>query len=192
MRFVKGILRKIDHFVIYFISNFLGNAVCNTTLNTLGFITIYEVLAFCLHDLFFFLSHRTAYQIASAKTISGQTAHDLHYLLLIHNTAIRRCQDRLKLRAVIHNAVTVIFALYILWNEIHRTRTVQRISCQNIFHTLWFKLRHKALHATAFQLEDTVRLTGTDHVKHFFVIKWNAKKRIVFDSCHFSCILYDC
>ena len=61
MGFIKCILCKIDHIIIYLVCRLLGNPVCNTSRNPLFFITINKVLTFPRHDISLFLGHRTTH-----------------------------------------------------------------------------------------------------------------------------------
>ena len=156
MRFIKCILCKIYHFIIDFIRCRLVDSICNTSRNSLCFISINEVLALFFHDRGLLFGHCSTYQVASAQSITGQVTHDLHNLLLIYDTSISRLQNRLQLRAVITNRVRTVFAPDILRNEIHRARTVQGNSRDYIFKALRFQFFHEVLHSRAFKLEHTI------------------------------------
>ena len=93
MGLIKGILCKINHIIIDLICSFLINSICNTSGNSLCFISINKVLALLFHDRGLLFGHCTAHQVASAQSITCQITDDLHNLLLIDNTPIRRLQD---------------------------------------------------------------------------------------------------
>ena len=136
MRLVKCIFCKINHLIINLIGNLFTDSVCNTSRNPFRLISIYKVLALFLHHIALFLGHRTAHQVASSKCIPSQIPHNLHNLLLIHNTSIRRFQNRFQLWTIIGDRIHIIFPFDILWDKIHRSRTIQRNSRNNILQTL--------------------------------------------------------
>ena len=170
MRLVKCVLCEIDHLIVDFICNLLRNSICHASRNVLFRIAVDKILALSLHHIRFFLTHRTAQKVTSPQRISGQIPHDLHNLFLINDTAVCRFQDRLQLRAVIGGKFRVILSFYILRNEIHRPRAVQRDSRDNIFQTLRLQFLHEALHPRTFQLEDSVRLAASQKLHHRRVI----------------------
>ena len=138
MGFVKGIFCKICHLIENLVGNFLGNTVCHTARHALFFIAVHKILTLSGHDIAFFLGHGTTYQITSSQCITCQIPHNLHDLLLINDTSIRRIQDRFQLRTVIHNGRRIIFTTDIGWDKIHRSRTIQGNSGNDIFQALWF------------------------------------------------------
>ena len=156
MRLIKCVFCKIDHIVINLICRLLRNSIGNTAWYAFRFVSINKVLALLLHDCCFFLGHCTTYQVAPSKCITCQITHDLHNLLLIHDTSICRFQDRLQLRTVIFDRIRAIFSPDILRNKIHRPRTIQGNSRDHILQTLWFQFLHKVLHSRTFQLEHTI------------------------------------
>ena len=76
--------------------------------------------------------------VTSSKAVTRKVTHDLHYLLLIYDTSIRRCKNWFKLWTVIFNVSLIILSLDVLWYKIHRSRTIKRYSGDNIFHALRF------------------------------------------------------
>ena len=110
MGLIKGILCKVDHFIVNMIGRHFINTVCNTALYSLGFISVNEILTLFFHHSSLFLTHGTAHQVASSHGISGQVADDLHYLLLVYNTPVSRAQNRLQLRAFIGNGAFIILS----------------------------------------------------------------------------------
>ena len=90
MRFVKRILGEVDHGVVDTVGSLLADAVGNTALDAALGISVYEALALRVDDVLFFLAHRTADVVRLPHRISRKLLHDLHNLLLIHDTAIGR------------------------------------------------------------------------------------------------------
>ena len=168
MAFIEGILCEIGHFIKYCFGSLFGYSVGKTAGN-LSFNTINKVMSFLCHDLSFFLAHGTPYKVASSEAVSGKVTNNLHNLLLINNTAVSILKNRLKCRRRILNITGIIFAPNIFGYEIHRTRTIERNSGYKVLKTARFKLLHELLHATAFKLENTFRLSGGNHCIDIFV-----------------------
>ncbi len=95
MGFVESILCKIHHVVIDPGGHLLGNTVCHASGHPFFLISINKVSPLFLHHCLLFLAHGTAHQIAPPKSVAAKIPDDLHYLLLIYNTAIGRRQNRL-------------------------------------------------------------------------------------------------
>ena len=138
MRFVECVLCKIHHGIVDLIRRLLTDTVCNTAFDPLLLISVNEIVALRINDILLFLTHRTADVIRLSHGIAGKILHDLHDLLLVDNTAICRLQDRFQFLAGVCDALRLVFSLNVLWNEIHRSRTVQRDSGDNILQTLRF------------------------------------------------------
>ena len=124
MGFVKSVLGEINHLVINFVSHFFINSVFNAAGNSL-FISVNKCLTLFFHDIQFLLGHGTAQKIASPQGKAAKALHDLHYLLLINDTAMGRLQNRLQLRTIIMDCIRSVLSSDVLRNKIHRTRTVQ-------------------------------------------------------------------
>jgi len=186
MRFIKCILCKIYHFIINFIRCRLVDSICNTSRNSLCFISINEVLALFFHDRGLLFGHCSTYQVASAQSITCQVPNNLHNLLLIDNTPIRRLQDRLQLRAVVTDGIRTVFAPDILRDKIHGARAVKRNSCDHIFQTLRLQFLHEIFHSRTFKLKYTIRTTGAKGIQNLFIIIIN----LLHIQSH-SCILLD-
>ena len=90
MGLVESVFCKVNHLVVDVVCRLLVNAVVHTALNPFRLVAVDKVLAFLLHDRRFLLAHGTAHQVASSHSISGQITHNLHHLLLVHDTAIGR------------------------------------------------------------------------------------------------------
>ena len=136
MGFVESVLGKIHHGIVDLIRRLLADSVCNTALDPLLLISVNEIVALRINDILLFLTHRTADVIRLSHGIAGKILHDLHDLLLVDDTAVRRLQDRFQFLAGVCYALRLVFSLNVLWNEIHRTRTVQRDSGNDILEAL--------------------------------------------------------
>ena len=70
------------------IADFFGYSVRNTTFHALFLVTVNEVFAFLCHNIRLFLGHGTTHQIAPAIAVARKLTYNLHYLLLIYDTAV--------------------------------------------------------------------------------------------------------
>ena len=150
MGLVKRIFCEVNHLIIDMIGGCLGNSPGNASRDLLLRISIDKVLALLFHDCRFLFRHGTAYKIGSAHGIACKIPHNLHDLLLVHNTAIGWLQDRLHLRAVIAYTLRMAFPVYVLWNKVHRTRSVKGNAGNDVLKTGRLQVFHKACHATGF------------------------------------------
>ncbi len=173
MRLVEGIFGKIHHVFIDLSRRFLIDAPGDTAGYPFLLVSVYKIGPLLLHHRLLFLAHGTADKIASSHGIASQVSHDLHHLLLIHDTAVGRCQNRLQLRAGVDHRIMIIFPLNILGNKFHGPRPVQRDPGYNILQIPGTKLLHKALHPPAFQLENAVCPAGADGGQHLGIIVVN-------------------
>ena len=146
MGFIKGIGGEADHLIIDLIGNLLGDTIGNAALYPLFLVSIDKVLPLRLHHLCLLFGHGTAHQITSSVTVARQAPHDLHHLLLIDDAAVSGCKDRLKLWTVISNGIPIASSRNILWNKVHRTRTIQGNTGHDLCHALRLQLFHKLLH----------------------------------------------
>ena len=147
MRLVEGILREVDHLVIDVVRRRLIDAPRDAARDVLLRITIDEVLPLLLHDLRFFLAHGTAHEVRASHRVAGEITHDLHDLLLVDDTAIGRLEDRTDLRAVVADRFRVLLALYVLRDEVHRTRSVECDTGDDVLDALRLQPLHEILHA---------------------------------------------
>ena len=90
MGFIKGVLCKVDHFIVNVIGRLFIDAVGNTAPYSFRLIAIDEILALLLHHSRLFLTHGAAHKIASAHGIASQIPDNLHDLLLVYNAPIGR------------------------------------------------------------------------------------------------------
>ena len=171
MGLVEGVFGKIHHIVVNPGSNLFGNAVCHTPRHALRFISVNEVSPLLFHHGLLFLAHGAAHQIAPPKGIAPQIPDNLHYLLLINDTAVGGVKNRLKLGTGISNGARIAFSPDILGNEIHRPRPVKSNPGNDILKALRAELLHKTFHAAAFKLENSVRASRPNGRKHLFIVK---------------------
>ena len=99
-------------------------------------VAVNKILPLLCHNCRLFLGHRPPHEVTASERITAQIPDNLHYLLLIHNAAVRRLEDRLKLRTVIRNLIRMILAANILGNKVHWSRTVQRDAGDHILQAL--------------------------------------------------------
>ena len=173
MGLIERIFRKVHHFIINLRGDIFRDAVRHTSGYALLRISIDEIRPLLFHHGLLFLTHGTTHEIASPKGIATQITYDLHYLLLINNTAVGRCQNRLQLRTQIGNRSKIALSLNIFRDKVHRSRAVEGNPGNNIFKVLWLQFLHEVLHSCTFQLEHTVRFTGSDGCQNLFIIKIN-------------------
>ena len=169
MAFIKGIFCKVRHFIKNLFCRFYGNPVFHTAGHLVP-IPIDKFFPFLCHHGCLFLAHRTAHQVTSAQTVACQIPHNLHYLLLIHDTAVGVFQNRLQLRMGILHLAACIFPLDIFRDKIHRPGAIKRNPRNHILQAAWLQLSHKLLHAAAFQLEHALCFALANHVIHHRII----------------------
>ena len=173
MGLVEGILGEIRHIVVYLLRRLLRNPSRHAARHILLRIAVDKVLPLLLHHILLLLAHGTAHQIAPAQRIAAQVPHDLHHLLLVHDTAVGRRKDRLQLRTGIADCRFAVFPLYIPGNKLHGPRTEQRYPGYNILKILRLQFLHKVSHPAALQLEYPLRPAGADGGKHFIVVEFH-------------------
>ena len=173
MGFVEGILGEIHHIIIDAARNLLTDSLGDAARYSLLRVSVDEVCALLLHDRLLFLTHGTAHEVAPPHGIAAQITHNLHNLLLIDNTAVGGLQNRLELRTGVDDLVMVVFSFYVSRNEIHRARTVQGNTGNDILKALRPQFLHEVLHSGALQLEDSLRLSGSDICQHLWIIVVN-------------------
>ena len=88
MGLVEGIFSKINHLIVDVVCGLLVNPIVHTALNPFRLAAVDKVLALLFHDRRLFLTHGAAHQIAASHGVSGQITHNLHNLLLVHDTSI--------------------------------------------------------------------------------------------------------
>ena len=136
MGLVERVFCKIHHFRVNFQTDLFRNAPGHTAGHALLGIAVNEIRPFFFHDRLLFLAHRTANQVASSHRVAAEVAHNLHNLLLIHDTAVGRRQDRFQLRTGIGDFVMIVFSFNIFWNKVHRPGTVQGNTRDDILQVL--------------------------------------------------------
>ena len=180
MGFIKGILGKVDHIVVYFIGHGLADSIPDAARNVFLLVSVDKVLPFLLHHLYLFFGHGAAQDIASPVGIARQVTHDLHHLLLVNNAAVRRLENRLQLRTVIAYQLRMALSVDVLRNKIHRTRTVEGDTRNNVFQRGRLQFLHKALHSAGLQLKHAFALTRADHSHDVRIIVINIPEADLF------------
>ena len=191
MGFIKCVCGKADHFIVDLIGNFLRNAIGDTSLYALFLIAVHKVLAFRLHDRCFLFGHGSTHQITSSITVAGETTDNLHNLLLINDATVGGCQDRLKLRTVIMNALPVASSLQILRNKVHRARTVQGDTGDNFRHAFRLQLLHELLHPGALKLEDSLGASARDQLPYILILQIQMQHILIAHATHSGGILHN-
>ena len=160
MGLVEGVLGKIHHGVVDPGGHLLVDPARGTAGDTFLRISVDEIAALLLHDGLLLFAHGTADQVTPAKGVAAQVADDLHDLLLVDDTAVSRFEDGLQFRAGVVDRAAVVFARYVLRNEVHGTGAVEGDACDDILEVFRPQLFHEILHAAGFQLENTVCPSG--------------------------------
>ena len=173
MGFIKGVLGKIHHFIIDLGSNLLRNPLCHASRHLLLFISVNKVGALLFHNGLLLFAHGTPHQIAPSQGIASQVADDLHDLLLVHDTAIGRLQDRFQLGTAVGNRGSIVLSPDIFGNKVHWPRTVQRNSRNDVLQVLRPELLHEAFHSAAFKLEHAVRFSCSDGSQNLLIVHVN-------------------
>ena len=155
---VEGIGCKGHHVVEYGLRSFPGYAVSDASgdLNVSLFIqlAVDEEFLFLHHDLVLLLGHGTAHQVGSSVAVSSQVSYDLHYLLLVYETAVGNVQNRRKFIRDIADLFRMFLVLDVFWNGVHGTRSVEGYSCDDIFKARGLQVFHELGHSAGFQLEN--------------------------------------
>ena len=170
MGFIKRIFGKIDHLVIDLVGDLLADPVVDAARHPVLRISVDKTFPLFFHDGCFFLGHGTAQKISTPQRITRQRLYDLHDLLLINDAPVSLFQDRFQQRRIIGHGLRMVLSFDVLRNKIHRSRTVQGDSGDDVFQAFGFQLLHEVLHAAAFQLEHTFRLAGADHFQYFRIV----------------------
>ena len=106
------------------------------------------------HLLGLLLAHCAAQQIGATERITADDLRSLHHLFLIHHDAEGFLQHRLQAVVVILRRLGAVLARDVVRDQIHRTRTVQRVERGQVFQPRRLGLREQVLHACRFKLED--------------------------------------
>ena len=173
MGFVEGVLGKVDHLIENFIRHLLGNPPIDTAFHSFFLVAVHEILPLFRHHIALFLGHGTADQVTSSQRVAGQFHNDLHYLLLVDDTAVGGGQDTFQLRTIIADFGLISLSFNVFGNKIHGTRPVQGNARDDIFQVSGLELLHEGFHPGAFKLEHTLRFPLADHLVHFRVVIGN-------------------
>ena len=90
MGFVERIFGKIDHGIVDRVRCLLADAIGDTALNPLFFISINKVLPLRIDDILLLFTHGPSDVIRLSHRIACQLLHNLHNLLLVDDTAVGR------------------------------------------------------------------------------------------------------
>ncbi len=90
MGFVKGIFGKIHHILIDAARRFFVNPLGYAAGNLFRFVSVNKVRPLLFHHRLLLFTHGTAHQIAPPQGVASQITDNLHYLLLVNDTAIGR------------------------------------------------------------------------------------------------------
>ena len=157
--FVEGILRKRIQLFVDFLSNFLGDAIVYATGDSFAIggpsATMDEQLAQVLHHLRFLFGHGIANVVGKSGRKTCKFFYQLHNLLLVDNTAVCYCQDRLHRWVQVVNFGFVELASDKVVDVLHWAGTIQGNTSDDFFQVGGLHAVHKVGHATTFKLEDT-------------------------------------
>ena len=124
---IKCIFGKVDHLVKDMVCHILRDAPPDTAFHAFFLIAVDEVCPLLRHDIGLFLGLGTG-----ADDHHRGLHNNLHDLFLIDDTSVGRLQNLFQFRTAVADAVSVILSFDIFRNKIHRARTVQRDSGDNI------------------------------------------------------------
>ena len=116
-------------------------------------------------------AHCTAKFVGFPERVARNFPCDVHDLLLIHDTAVRNFQGVFKHRVQIMNVFGVEFAIDIVRDKLHRTRSIKRNASDNFFQTVGLKLHHELFHAFLFKLENRFRFAVGDEFINVRIVK---------------------
>lgn len=69
------------------------------------------------------------------------------------------------------NVLGMEFAIYIVRDKLHRTRSIKRHACDNFFQTVGLKLHHELFHTFLFKLENRFRFAIGDEFINVRIVK---------------------
>ena len=99
--------------------------------------TVAELHKFSLKLVLLFLAHDPPEDIGLSESITGNYLGNLHYLFLINDDSVCCLEDVLEIWMRIFYLPDSAFAVYVLVDELHRPRTVERIQAYKIFDLAW-------------------------------------------------------
>ena len=129
MRFVKAVGCELG--------NLIKDVRCMFTTNTILFRAIDKQRALLFHFLGDFFTHRTAQQICAAERVTRHDLGQLHDLFLIDHDAVGFFEDRLQHRVHVIWFFQTVLTRDVIWDIIHRPRTIQGHHSDNIFKRIW-------------------------------------------------------
>ena len=176
VRLVERVTCKLQYLVEKVVCDFLAYAVCNRPGNVFArlvafeFAAVQEYVALLFENGEFLLGDSASHNIRAAETESRNLLRDLHNLLLIHYAPVGVFQNLFEKRVRILHLVGVTFAFQEQVDKLHRTGTVHRNACHDVFEVVRLKLRHKLFHAAAFKLEHRLAIARSNQFVHLVVL----------------------
>ncbi|MNM85445.1 hypothetical protein D3C81_975590 [compost metagenome] len=177
----KAVVGKADDHVVYRVR--LGFTIA------LRLASDDEMASLLIEHLAFFLGHRPTQQIGFTQRKARHFGSDLHDLLLVHDDAVRIFQDRLKIPVRIFHTDLPMLAGDEFGDELHGTRTVQRIDGNDVLECRRLELLQHSPHARGLQLEHAGRLSAAQHLVRCRIVVRNKPEigcaaRLLLDPVH--------
>ena len=151
VRLVKAVTRELLHQVKHFVGFFFRQAVNAGTLA--------KYFAVGRHLFFIFFTHCTAQHVGSTERVTTQNLRGLHHLFLVNHDAVGFFQHRLDAWVRVFRHLFALFTGNVGRNQVHRTRSVQRIHRNQIFQAIGPGVFEHSLHADTFKLENSFGFT---------------------------------
>ena len=170
MSLIKGIIGKVDDFIINGLCRCFRNTLCHRTGNALRRIAVNEHLSLFFDDFHLLFGNRTTDIICLAHGIAAQGLEDGDNLLLIDDTAVGNLQNRLQKRCLIANFSRIQLIGDKHRNGIHRTGSVQCYNSGQIFNGGGPHIYTHTGDTGGLQLENALSLTLSQHCKGFRII----------------------
>ncbi len=141
----------------------LLDAVCDTAVD--------KFLALFGDKLLDLLADGLAQYVRFAERESCEVASDLHELFLIDGHAVGIAQDRFELGMQVFDFLAAVLAIDEVGDIVHRSGTIESDHGDDVLEDGRLELFEVALHAIAFQLEDTGRLGFLQQGIGFLVVE---------------------
>ena len=122
-------------------------------IHALGAGAVDEDAALALHLVGLLLAHGPAQQVGVAQRVTGQLLGDLHHLLLVDHDALGLAEQRLQIRVQVLGFLAPVLALYVVGNQVHGPRPVERDQRNDVFQPVRLQLGGQLAHARRFHLE---------------------------------------
>ena len=136
---IKSVARKLqDEF-----EEFSGFVVGETTLSR----ALHKRCTRAVDDILLLLRDRFDDRVRLTQRNATEMVQHLHDLLLIHHDAVGFRRETLDNLMQLRHQLSPIFAGVVVRNEIHRTRTEQRVGGDEIFQSIRLHIDEQSLHA---------------------------------------------